>query len=392
MDLMTTSALVDRCFPKMVEIRRTVHAAPELAFEEHATTALIRDRMQTLGATELSCSTRTGAIFAIDGGIPGRTVLLRADIDALPIHEAVEVPFRSSIGGVMHACGHDAHVAILLGVAEVIAARADTLPGRYVFLFQPAEEHLAGARAMIDGGVLETIRADRLIGCHVASIVPAGVVLLRPGIAMAEGQGLRFELRGPGGHGALPGASGDVVAAVGELLRVLPAVVDGLEHEGTRCACSAGVIRAGTALNVLPSTAVVEGTLRTFTELQKRAALERLRDLCRRIADQTGVAIELVLTMHAPAVVNEPESSDLVRAAATHALGAERVIAGPPLSPSDDVSEFLRRVPGCFFFVGAARRDGSSGMHHSPTFAIEEDALRTGAVVMADGAVALASV
>jgi amidohydrolase len=279
---------------------------------------------------------------------------------------------------------------MLLGVAEVIAARADTLPGRYVFLFQPAEEHLAGARAMIDAGVLDTIRADRLIGCHVASILPAGVVFLRSGIAMAEGQGLRFELRGPGGHGAFPGASGDLVAAVGELLRGLAAVVDGLEHEGARCACSAGVIRAGTALNVLPSSAIVEGTLRTFTESQQRAAVERLRELCRRIADQGSVTVELTLTMHAPAVVNDAHASDLVRAAAVEALGSERVLSGPPLSPSDDVSEFLHRVPGCFLFVGAARSDGSSGMHHSPTFAIEEEALRTGAVVMADGAIALA--
>nr|UXE44073.1 N-acetylcysteine deacetylase [uncultured bacterium] len=388
---MTTRALVDGCFPKMVEIRRALHATPELAFEEHATTTLIRDRLRMLGSSELSCPTPTGAIFAIDGGNPGRTVLLRADIDALPVHEEVELPFRSRVDGVMHACGHDAHVAMMLGVAEVIAARADTLPGRYVFLFQPAEEHLAGARAMIDAGVLESMRADHLIGCHVASILPTGIVFLRSGVTMAEGQGLRFEIRGPGGHGALPGASGDVVAAVGELVRALPAVVDGLEHERARCACSAGVIRAGTALNVLPSSAVVEGTLRTFTESQHRTAIERLQELCRRIADQRSVTIELALTMHAPAVINDAHASDLVQAAATEALGSERVISGPPLSPSDDVSEFLRRVPGCFFLVGAARGDGSSGMHHSPAFAIEEEAMRTGAVVMANGAIALAT-
>ena len=149
---MTTRALVDERFSRIVEIRRALHARPELSFEEHATTALVRDHLRTLGATELSCPTRTGAVFAVDGGRPGRAVLLRADLDALPVHESVELPFRSKVAGVMHACGHDAHTAIVLGVAEILAARSNELPGRYVFLFQPAEERISGARAMIEGG------------------------------------------------------------------------------------------------------------------------------------------------------------------------------------------------------------------------------------------------
>src|SRR5262249_60159682 len=161
-----------------------------------------------LGATELACPTRTGAVFAVDGGRPGRTVLLRADIDALPVHESAELPFRSKVAGLMHACGHDAHTSMLLGVAEIRAARTNGIPGRYVFLFQPAEERISGARAMIEGGLLESVRADRLIGCHVLSVLPAGTIFLRPGIALADGQGLRFELRGSGGHGAFPGRPG----------------------------------------------------------------------------------------------------------------------------------------------------------------------------------------
>ncbi len=389
---MTTRALVDERFSRIVEIRRALHARPELSFEEHATTALVRAELRALGATELSCPTRTGAVFAVDGGRPGRTVLLRADLDALPVHESVELPFRSKVAGVMHACGHDAHTAMLLGVAEILAARSNEIPGRYVFLFQPAEERISGARAMIEGGLLESVRADRLIGCHVLSVFPAGTVCLRPGIALAGGQGLRFDLRGSGGHGAFPGRPGNVVTAVGELLRGLPSVVDGLEHEGTSCACSAGVVQAGTALNVLPVSAIVEGTLRTFSEAQKAEALSRLRALCGRITEQTGVEVAIGASpFHAPPVVNDAAASALVRAATERALGSERVLTGPPFPASDDVSEFLRRVPGCYFFVGAARSDGTSGMHHSPTFAIDEEALRTGMVAMADGAVALAA-
>jgi amidohydrolase len=387
----STRDLVDERFPEIVEMRRTLHARPELSFEEHETTGFIRDRLRALGATELTCPTPTGAVFAIDGGTPGRTVLLRADIDGLPVEEAVDVPFRSRVDGVMHACGHDAHTAILLGVAGVVAARSHALPGRYVFLFQPAEERLAGARALIDGGVLETVRADRVIGCHVASLLPAGKVFVRAGVCLADGQALRFALHGSGGHGAFPGRRGGVVAAVIELVRSLPSVVDGLEHEGVPCVCSAGLVQAGTACNVLPSTAVVEGTLRTFTEEQKHEALGRLRALCARVTGETDVAVDLALTGHAPAVVNDGGASEVVHAAAERVLGPDCVLSGPPFPPSDDVSEFLRRVPGCFFLAGVARRDGSSGMHHSPAFDLEEEALRAAALVMADGAVALAA-
>jgi len=387
----TVRDVVEECLPEIVEVRRILHAHPELSFEERETTGLIRDRLRTLGADELRCPTETGAVFSIDGGTPGRTVLLRADIDALPVHEQTDLPFRSRIDGVMHACGHDAHTAVLLGVARAIAARSAALPGRYVFLFQPAEEQLSGARAMIEGGVLDAFRAERVIGCHIASSLPSGRVFLRPGIALADAQGLRFELRGAGGHGAFPGQPGNVIAALAELIRGLPSAVHGLEHEGVPCACSAGVVRGGTALNVLPSSALVEGTLRTFTEPQKREAVDRLHDLCRQVGTRFGVAAHLTLTVHAPPVVNDAAASEVVRAAAERSLGADLVVRSPPFPPSDDVSEFLDRVPGVYFFVGAARHDGASGMHHSPTFDIEEEALRAAALVMADGAVALAT-
>jgi amidohydrolase len=385
------SDLVEEGFTEIVETRRHLHAHPELSFEEHDTTALIRERMRRLGADERLCGTRTGGVHVIDGGIPGPMVLLRADVDALPVDEAVDHPWRSRLGGKMHACGHDAHVAMLLGAARVIAARAGDVPGRYAFLFQPGEEQLAGARAMLEGGLLDIVRPARVIGCHVSSVLPTGLVMLRAGVAMSDGQGLRFEIQGPGGHGARPDAPGNVIAALAALVRALPDVVAGMEHEGTAAACSAGMVRAGTACNVLPSTAVVEGTLRTFTQAHKEDALQRLADLCRRLHDEHGVSVQMVLTAHAPPVVNDVEATRLVQSAAEDALGAGRVIGGPPLTPSDDVSEILQRVPGCFFILGGARADGSSGMHHSPAFDIDEEALRTGTRVLVDGAIALAT-
>jgi amidohydrolase len=378
----STAELVDRGFAEVLETRHALHARPELSFEEHETTAVIRERMRALGADERPCPTATGGLFVIDGGLPGRTVLLRADIDALPIEEANDHDWRSRASGRMHACGHDAHTAMLLGVARVLAAQPPGVAGRYVFVFQPGEERLAGARAMIEGGLLEAVSPERVIGCHVVSHLPAGLVMLRTGVAMSDGQGLRFELRGPGGHGARPGAAGDVIAAVVALVGALPEVVAGMEHEGTPAVCSAGILHAGTACNVLPATAVVEGTLRTFTAEQKACALDRLAALCERIADERGVAVTPVLTMHAPAVVNDVGATQLVRDAAEQTLGARGVLAGPPVAPSDDVSEFLRRVPGCFFLLGAARADGTSGMHHSPAFDIEEEAMRAGVRIL----------
>lgn len=383
--------LVDDAFPEIVATRRHLHARPELSFAEHETTALIRERMRALGADERRCPTPTGGVFVIDAGVPGRTVLLRADIDALPVDEAVESPWRSRLGGRMHACGHDVHAAMLLGAARVIAACSARLPGRYVFLFQPGEEQLAGARAMLQGGLLDVVHPARVLGCHVASILPAGLVMLRAGVAMSDGQGLRFELRGPGGHGARPDAPGNVIVALAALVRALPEVVAGMEHDGTPAVCSAGLVQAGTACNVLPSAAVVEGTLRTFTAAQKTEALERLAGICRRFGDEHGVTVQLTLTMHAPPVVNDADATGLVQEAAEAALGPGRVLVGLPVTPSDDVSELLQRVPGCYFLLGGARGDGSSGMHHSPTFDIDEEALRVGARVLVDGAAALAA-
>src|SRR5262245_4232213 len=383
--------LVDTGFTEIVDTRRRLHALPELSFEERETTALIRERMRALGADELRCGTATGGVWVIDTGRPGRTVLLRADIDALPVDEAVDHPWRSRVGGRMHACGHDAHVAMLLGAARVLATGAGSAaPGRYMFVFQPGEEQLAGARAMLEGGLLDAVQPARMIGCHVASILPSGFVMLRAGVAMSDGQGLRFQLRGPGGHGAGPDA-GNVIAALASLVRALRDGVAGMEHEGTPAVCSAGLVRAGTASNVLPSTAVVEGTLRTFTPAQKAEALDRLDAICRRLADATGVTIDVVRTAHAPPVVNDTDATGVVLAAAAAALGPDRVISGLPITPSDDVSELLQRVPGCYFMLGGACSDGSSGVHHSPTFDIDEEALRSGTRVLVDGAVALAT-
>jgi amidohydrolase len=384
-------APADAVFDDMVDQRRAVHRRPELAFAEHDTTALIRDHMASLGIEEALRVTETGGIFAMEGGRPGRSVVLRGDIDALPVQEDQARSVHSEVEGVMHACGHDVHVASLLGAASLLAARREDLPGRYVFLFQPAEEALCGAKSMLEGGALTTMEGSRLVGFHVTSQVPSGFVALRAGIAMSEANSLRITLSGPGGHGAMPSAQGDVIRATAELVGRLGEVAAGLSYEGTDCVCSAGTIHAGTAVNVVPTTARITGTLRTFTESQHQEALARLQGLCDSVGDDQGVHVELEVPEHTRAVVNDAEAADVVEREAGAVVGPDQVFRMPPVSPSDDVSEFLRHLPGCYFFVGGGAADGSSGMHHSPSFLVEDESLRVGAGVLVRSALALAA-
>ena len=327
------AASADAVFDDMVDRRHLLHRRPELAFAEHDSTALIRDHMASLGIDEARRVTETGGIFAMEGGRPGNSVVLRGDIDGLPVQEDEARAVHSEVEGVMHACGHDVHVASLLGAASLLAARREDLPGRYIFLFQPAEEALCGAKAMLEGGALTTMEGSRLVGFHVTSQAPSGFVGVRAGTAMSEANSLRITLTGPGGHGAMPSAQGDVIRATAELVSRLGEVVIGLQYEGADCVCSAGTIHAGTAVNVVPTSARVTGTLRTYTESQHEEALIRLQDLCDGVGDDQGVHVELEVPEHTRAVVNDAETTDLVEAAILFDSGPSAVddSSSPPL-------------------------------------------------------------
>ena len=382
--------LLTAVFDPMVDIRHDLHAHPELAFEEHRTTRVIRDRLVALDWELAPCPTATGAVALLRGARPGRRVMVRADIDGLPVSEEVDVSFKSRYDGVMHACGHDVHTAGLLGVADLLSRRRDDLAGEFVLLFQPAEEGLGGARAMIDGGVLEQHLVDYVIGAHVTSIGPLGIVATRPGILMSEAVGLTVRFEGKGGHGAMASSEGNVVLAVSHLAPRLGEVVDGLSFEGTNCACSTGVIAAGTASNVVPRHATLRGTLRTFVLGQQEAALERLGAILTEVQEMFAVRCTLELNEGTPAVCNDAAVVDRVTHSASRVVGDAGVITVPPVTPSDDVSEFLNRVPGCYLLIGGAMADGSSGMHHSPDFAVADESLRMVAGVLAASAVDLA--
>jgi amidohydrolase len=383
-------SLVERAYDPMVDIRHDLHAHPELSFKEHRTTQVIRERLTQLGWELADCPTPTGAVAVLHGARPGRRVMVRADIDGLPVTEERPLPWASVNEGVMHACGHDVHTAALLGVADVLSQRRDQLAGQYVLLFQPAEEGLGGARAMIAGGVLDNHPVDFVIGAHVTSLAPVGLIATRPGVLMSEATALSVHIRGKGGHGAMASADGNVVLAISALAPRLGEVVASLSFEGTDCACSAGVLQAGTANNVVPRYALLRGTLRTFAPGQKAQALSRLATILREIDQSYGVSCSFEINEGTPAVTNNATVTQRVIISAGEVVGPSNVVVTPPMAPSDDMSEFLEQVPGCYMFVGGALLDGSSGMHHSPDFAVDDASCRIAASVLAACAVDLA--
>ncbi len=383
-------AEIDALFDHVVDVRRDLHAHPELSHDEHRTTALIRHEMSQLGLDEVPVATATGAVFTLEGARPGKTVLLRADIDALPITEYAGDSFISTTEGIMHACGHDGHVASLLGAATALTRHADVLSGRYVFLFQPAEEGFAGASAMIDGGILDLVRPDAAVGCHLASPAPVGLVGVKTGIAMADARSFTLTVAGLGGHGAAAPTEGNVIVALARLIDGLGGVATGLRFEEVECSCSAGIVSAGTAANVIPDRAHLRGTLRTFDDATTSAALERIDQLCTAVSSSMGVEVSVHYDNHTPAVCNDGAMAKVVATAAQGVVGTAGVFAMPPVTPSDDMSEFLLRIPGCYFMVGAGKADGSSGMHHHPGFAIDEASLAVAAKVLAGAAIQMA--
>jgi amidohydrolase len=383
-------SLLDEITNDMVDRRHDLHQHPEVSFEEFRTTHVITNRLRELQWTLEDCPTPTGAIATLRTGRPGKTVMIRADIDGLPVNEERDLAYRSTNDGVMHACGHDVHTAALLGLADALARREDQLVGSYVALFQPAEEGLGGAKVMVDAGVLERLGVDYVIGAHVTSLAPVGVVATRPGVLMSEADQFMVTITGKGGHGAMATVDGNVVLAVAALAQRVGSVVTDLTFEGTNCACSAGVISAGTAHNVVPRTATLRGSLRTFSDEQRATALARLRAVLDDLSAEFAVTSALQLQSNAPRVTNNPLVTERVESSARTVVGDDYVWRIPPASPSDDMSEFLNRVPGCYIFVGGGLADGSSGMHHSPDFAVDDGAVRIMAGVLAQAAVDLA--
>jgi amidohydrolase len=377
---------------EVIDNRRHLHRHPEVSFDEHETSRFIEERLRGLGLAVQECPTDTGALAVLDTGRPGRTVMLRADIDALPILEESGVAFASSREGRMHACGHDAHTAILLGAARTLAERAEALTGSYLFCFQPAEEIVSGAREMIARGLFERHQPDVTIGLHIVSFIPSGQVMTRPGLLWAGSDAFEVTMRGPGGHGGMMKKAGNVISAQAFLLDRLHLVVEGLEHEGTACHCTVGDVRTDGAWNIVPRGAKILGSVRTFTPELRTEALRRLEDLLLEVDTEFEISSKLELVHGTIPLFNDPNVTGTVLEVGGELFGERASRLGSPLTVSDDMAEFLTRIPGCYFMLGARPPDAEiPPAHHSPDFRIDEAAFSTGVRMMSATAARLAA-
>ena len=368
-----------------IATRRDFHQHPEIAFEEVRTAGIIADKLRDLGLDPREGVGKTGVVATLDTGKPGKTVLLRADIDALPVPEEKDVPYRSQTGGKMHACGHDGHTAVLLSTAKILTDMKDELSGKLVFVFQPAEEIVRGAAAMLEDGALKDITPDASIGLHLSSMNPTGTVGVRSGPAMAAADSFRFVIKGKGGHAAMPHQTIDPVVAASSIVMNLQALVSRETDPVDQSVISVTSISGGTAFNIIPEAVELKGTLRTFDAGTRARLTERVKEVVQGISTTLRCELETEWISGSPAVVNDDAMTRRFRRVASEVT---TVVDMPQIMGGDDMALWLNEAPGCYFFVGAANPDkGSDFPHHHPKFDIDEDALPLAVELLTKGAV-----
>ncbi len=364
----------------MVAMRRDLHQHPELGFQETRTAGIVADRLRALGYAVRTELGKTGVTGFLKCGRPGKTVLLRADIDALPIHEQTGAPYASRTPGAMHACGHDAHTAMALSAAAALAKDAPALHGNLFFVFQPAEELLTGAAAMLRDGALEGIAPDVGFAVHVMNRIPAGAIAVRSGPVMTSADKLGITVTGRGGHGANPHSAVDPVVAAAQVITALQTLVSRETHPLKSAVLSITILKAGTAFNIIPDAVEMTGTLRCFDADLRATLLASLRRTAEGIAAALRCTAAVTSEFLTPAVINDPAATALAQEAAREIVGADKVVEWEPLTGSDDVAYLWERAPACYAFIGSGRPDGSpSPAGHNAKFDIEESCMEIGA-------------
>lgn len=366
----------------VVELRRDFHAHPELGFEEVRTAGIVAERLKALGYEVRTGVGQTGVVGVLRTKKPGKTILLRADMDCLPILEMSGVEYASTSPGKMHACGHDGHTAILLGAAQMIVERRDLLSGTIVLCFQPAEEGKGGARAMIEDGVLDDPHVERVYGLHLTSYYRTGLVLMRPGPVMASSDSIEVTIHGRGGHGASPHQTVDPILTsayfVSQLQSVVSRNVDPIEP----AVVTIGAIHGGTIHNVIPDDVTLLGTVRAFSEAEREQMKPRIERVLSGCCAAEGASYDYRYIERYPVTVNDAAQTAYVRELALRTVGPERTADLVPTMGAEDFSFMLQRRPGCFFFVGSQSDERTAVPHHNARFALDEACLKTGVQMM----------
>ena len=378
-----TDHFTDQDLQELIEVRRDLHAHPETAFEEVRTSGFVAGRLRAMGLEAKTGVGKTGVLATIKGGKPGKTVLLRADMDALPIQEENDVPYRSTTPGAMHACGHDCHTSILLGVGQKLIQEVGSWPGAVKLCFQPAEEQGGGADAMIADGALENPAPDAAFGLHVWQDLDLGKIGVTSGPFMAAVDEFTVTLSGKGAHAAQPHLGVDPVLCAAHMVTALQAIASRETDPFSEVVVSVTQFHAGTAFNIIPPDATLNGTVRVFDPATWEGLPARFERIARGVATAFDCRVDVRYIRHNRPTVNDPKMATLARAVAVDLVGEENVVDDLRTMGGEDFSAFLARVPGCFIAIGS--RNVAKGLihgHHHPRFDVDEQCLRIGAEML----------
>jgi len=382
---------IDEILPGVIADRRHLHEHPELGFQEFATAQFVADRLAALGIEDIRRGINvTGVTGIVRGTGTGpkadEVILLRADMDALPITEETGTEYASQNDGVMHACGHDAHTAILLGVARILTERRAEFAGTVKLLFQPAEElPPGGAKGMIEQGVLENPHVDSVFALHMANALPVGQVSVAGGPVMAGGDLFEIVIQGKGGHAARPQAAIDPVTIGSEIVNAMQTVVSRSVNPMERAVLSITFFKAGDAFNVIPDVARIGGTVRWFSMEVAALVEERMIAIATQIGEAHGADVTITFPRGYPPTINDDASAAIVREAAIKVVGEDGVITSKPVMGGEDFSRFLLERPGAFFNIGSMNEEkGLVWGHHHPKFDIDEESLGIGVATMVE--------
>jgi amidohydrolase len=396
-----TAAAIDRStaeiLPQVVAWRRDFHQHPELGLQEVRTAKVIAEQLRALGLDVQTGVAGTGVVGILKGGKPGKVVALRSDMDGLPVTEQVDLPFKSTQKamfngqevGVMHACGHDNHMAILLGAATVLARMKDELPGTVKFIFQPAEEGPGGAEPMIKAGVLQNPTVDAVFGLHVFPYT-AGTIVYRSGPLMASADEFTIAITGRQTHGAVPWGGVDPIVIGAQIVTALQSIVSRTVNIAQAPAVvTVGKFSAGNRSNIIPDTAELVGTVRAFDNDERVRIRERITAIATQYADASGAKATVSFGLGYPVTVNHPDLTDRMAPTLQRVAGAGKAVVGPLTGTAEDFSYFQQQVPGLFFFLGVTPpgQEATAAQNHSPLFFADESALPVGVRALANLAV-----
>lgn len=369
--------LSDKNYERIKDIRHLIHMHPEIGFEEFKTSKIIVGELEKLNIEVKSNIAKTGVVGLLRGKHEGKTVMLRADMDGLKLEEKINLPYKSKVPGMMHGCGHDGHVASLLGTAMILSALRNELKGNIKFVFQPAEETEGGAKPMIEEGILENPKVDAVFGGHLWGSIKEGEIHVKHGAMMAAPDTFKFKVIGKGGHGGSPHLTIDPIVITCQIVSTIQTIVSRKNNPLNPLVITCGKIKGGDSHNIIPNEVEVSGTVRTFDEQTRSEVAKLMEDIIKGICISQGATYEFEFEKKFPPLINDYEMTDLAKVSLEKVVGKNNVKELKEATMgAEDFSYYIKEVPGSFFFVGIAEDENNPVIHHNPYFKFDDKNLK----------------